>query len=138
MKYKFLILTIVLIIFSFRVGDSQPADEKTYTVIKGDCLWKISQINFFSGKFWPEIWVINKEGVVNKDKIQNTKRKTISNPNLIYPGQVLNIPKVRTLNKEQLNSAYKEARKKWKELRKNKAKTENSTTENDTEQQPKK
>lgn len=52
---------------------------KTYTVKKGDSLWKISQAYYGSGSKWPTIYNANKS-VIGK------------NPNLIYPGQKLVIP----------------------------------------------
>lgn len=51
---------------------------KTYTVIKGDCLWNIAKKYYGNGRQYPKIFN------ANKDKIKN--------PNLIYPGQVLTIP----------------------------------------------
>lgn len=51
---------------------------KTYKVKKGDCLWTIAKKMLGSGARWQEIYKLN------KDKI--------SNPNLIYPGQVLKLP----------------------------------------------
>lgn len=56
----------------------EPETPKTYTVVKGDCLWKIAKKFLGDGSRWPEIYELN------KDKI--------SNPNLIYPGQVLTLP----------------------------------------------
>ena len=50
----------------------------TYTVKKGDCLWNIAKKFYGSGSKYTVIYN------ANKDKI--------SNPNLIYPGQVLTIP----------------------------------------------
>ena len=50
----------------------------TYTVKKGDCLWKIAKKYYGSGAQYTKIYE------ANKDKIKN--------PNLIYPGQVLTIP----------------------------------------------
>lgn len=50
----------------------------TYTVKKGDCLWKIAKKYYGSGSQYTKIYE------ANKDKIKN--------PNLIYPGQVLTIP----------------------------------------------
>ncbi len=51
---------------------------KTYTVVKGDCLWNIAKKYLGSGSKWQEIYNLN------KDKIKNA--------NLIYPGQVLQMP----------------------------------------------
>ena len=52
---------------------------KTYTVKKGDCLWNIAKSLYGSGADYTKIYEANK-GTVG------------SNPNLIYPGQVLTIP----------------------------------------------
>ncbi len=51
---------------------------KTYTVVKGDCLWNIAKKHLGSGAKWKDIYNLN------KDKIKNA--------NLIYPGQVLKMP----------------------------------------------
>lgn len=52
---------------------------KTYKVVKGDCLWNIAKRFYGNG--------------ANYTVIYNANRKVIgSNPNLIYPGQVLKIP----------------------------------------------
>lgn len=51
---------------------------KTYTVVKGDCLWNIAKKYYGNGSQYTKIYN------ANKDKIKN--------PNLIYPGQVLTIP----------------------------------------------
>lgn len=51
---------------------------RTYTVQSGDCLWRIAQRFLGSGARYPEIYNLN--------------RDKISNPNLIYTGQVLRIP----------------------------------------------
>ncbi len=55
--------------------------DKTYTVIKGDYLWKIAKFWWIyrDGRKWKDIYE------ANKDKIKN--------PDLIYPGQELNIPR---------------------------------------------
>jgi nucleoid-associated protein YgaU len=55
---------------------SQP---KTYTVKKGDSLWKIAKNVYGDGSKWRQIYEVNKK-VIGK------------NPNLIYPGQKLVIP----------------------------------------------
>jgi len=51
---------------------------KTYTVAAGDCLWNIAKKYLGDGARWTEIYELN--------------RDQISNPNLIYPGQVLVMP----------------------------------------------
>ena len=51
---------------------------KTYTVKKGDSLWAIA------AKFYGKGSEYSKIASANTDKI--------SNPNLIYPGQVLTLP----------------------------------------------
>lgn len=56
----------------------EPEHGKTYTVVKGDCLWSIAKKILGNGGRWPEIQALN------KDKV--------SNPNRIYPGQVLTLP----------------------------------------------
>lgn len=52
---------------------------KTYTVVSGDSLWKIAQKILGDGSRWREIYDLNKDTIG-------------SNPNLIYPGQVYNLP----------------------------------------------
>jgi hypothetical protein len=60
-----------------RSAVSAPA-VKTYTVVKGDTLWGIARRFLGNGTRWPEIFALN--------------RNRISNPNLIYAGQVLTLP----------------------------------------------
>ena len=60
-----------------RDASSAPS-EKTYTVKKGDCLWRIAKMQLDSGADYKKIYELN------KDKIKN--------PNLIYPGQKLVLP----------------------------------------------
>lgn len=59
--------------------DPTPSGGKTYTVVKGDCLWNIAKKFYGSGAKYTTIYNANK-GVIG------------GNPNLIYPGQVLTIP----------------------------------------------
>ena len=55
-----------------------PAGAASYTVQKGDSLWKIAQKHLGSGARWGEIYAAN--------------RDIVSDPSLIYIGQVLDIP----------------------------------------------
>ncbi|MEO8208964.1 MAG: LysM peptidoglycan-binding domain-containing protein [bacterium] len=85
-----------------------------YTVIKGDCLSKIAGMTKIYGnsKLWPAIWDANKSGVVSAPE---RTAKTIPNPNLIYPGQVLKIPTLTDAQKTAAmdnSSSYKSKRKK--------------------------
>ena len=57
-----------------------PKQDKTYKVKKGDCLWNIAKAIYGDGSKYKLIYE------ANKDKI--------TNPNLIYPDQVLTIPSV--------------------------------------------
>jgi nucleoid-associated protein YgaU len=100
--------------------------EGTYTVVKGDCLWKISNMKYGSPYFWPAIWDANKNGVVNADQLTNSRHKKITNPNLIYPGQVLRIPTLTDAQK-------KEAEMKSKRYRKTRKTTTTTTTETKTD-----
>lgn len=67
---------------SATVQKSRPTENapslKTYTVKQGDTLWAIAKKCLGDGNRYTEIYNLNK----NK----------ISNPNLIYPGQVLTLP----------------------------------------------
>lgn len=55
------------------------AQSTTYTVVSGDSLYKIAKAKLSDGSKWQEIYNLNKD--------------IIKNPNLIYPGQVLKLPK---------------------------------------------
>lgn len=71
---------------------SEKIYEGTYKVKVGDNLKKISYIHYGTSNLWKLIWEANRDGVVNSDQIYEPHRKKISNPNLIYPGQILKIP----------------------------------------------
>lgn len=70
--------------------------KNAYTVKKGDCLWVIAKKKtVYNDPFeWPILYE------ANKDKIKN--------PNLIYPGQKLNIPR-GGLTMDEVKKARKEA-----------------------------
>lgn len=59
-----------------RAGEAPPVN--SYTVQKGDCLWSIAKRLLGDGSRWKEIY--------------NANTDKVSNPNRIYPGQVLTIP----------------------------------------------
>ena len=64
-----------------RETTSSPApvkQNKTYTVVRGDCLWNIAKKFYGNGSQYT--------------KIYNAHKDKIKSPNLIYPGQVLTIP----------------------------------------------
>ncbi|MGN0985931.1 MAG: C69 family dipeptidase [Candidatus Enterenecus sp.] len=67
---------------TYSLAEAEPEPEEpevtTYTVVKGDCLWTIAARLLGSGYKWSSIYEAN--------------RDTISDPNLIYVGQVLEIP----------------------------------------------
>ncbi len=56
-----------------------PPAAQTYTVAKGDCLWKIAQRLYGNGADYTKIYEANK-GLIGND------------PDLIFSGQVLTIP----------------------------------------------
>lgn len=60
------------------VPEETPEESSTYTVAAGDCLWNIAYHFYGTGSRWTEIYEANKD--------------TISNPGMIYVGQVLIIP----------------------------------------------
>lgn len=61
------------------VSDNAPSGG-TYTVKTGDSLWKIAATQLGSGSYWNSIYSANRNVIG-------------ANPNKIYPGQVLTIPK---------------------------------------------
>lgn len=73
-------------------GDSErPTDEKEsgtqYTVVKGDCLWKISKKFYGKGSKWPTIYEANKEAI-ESDRKKYRCRKAYC----IHVGLKLTIP----------------------------------------------
>lgn len=98
-----------------KIADCKALAPKTegYTVVKGDCLSKIAGMTKIYGntRLWPAIWDANKNGVVSAPP---KVAKTIPNPNLIYPGQVLKIPALTDAQKQEALSkgnSYKSKRK---------------------------
>lgn len=91
--------------------EGMKAPSGTYTVVKGDCLWKISKMKYNSPYFWPAIWEANKNGVVNAAQLKHRSHKKITNPNLIYPGQVLKIPTLTDAQKKEAEMKSKKYRR---------------------------
>jgi hypothetical protein len=60
---------------------------------------------------WPAIWDANRDGVVNADKLTNRRHQKITNPNLIYPGQILRIPALTDAQKKEAEMKSKKYRK---------------------------
>lgn len=74
---------------------SSPASAAPYTVVKGDCLWRIAQSHLGSGIRWGEIYEAN--------------RDQIRDPDLIYPDQVFEIPGWNDLTASAQNTQAAEA-----------------------------
>lgn len=95
-----------------KTPDTKKCD-KEYTVVKGDCLWKIAGKKDIYGnpRLWPKIWDANKNGIVRGTP------STIPNPNKIYPGQVLCIPSMTDAERQMMLNQSKgmmKSRKKYK------------------------
>jgi nucleoid-associated protein YgaU len=78
----------------------EEAAVKGYTVVKGDCLWRIAKRpeHYGNGFAWPVIYKAN--------------RDQIKNPDLIYPKQIFKIPNLTEEEKskyEKLKMNYKPA-----------------------------
>jgi nucleoid-associated protein YgaU len=58
---------------------SRSPGNRTYTVVAGDSLSKIAKREYGDASKWPKIYDAN--------------RDQIKNPDLIHPGQVLNLPR---------------------------------------------
>lgn len=63
----------------------KPIAGSSYTIVKGDTLWHIAAAAYGLGNKWPDIWEANKATLKSGD------------PNLIYPGEVILIPKIAEL-----------------------------------------
>lgn len=73
-----------------------------YTVMRGDYLFIIAARKevYNNHHMWPIIWEANENGVISAP---GRIPKTIKNPHLIYPGQVLRIPQINdALKKSQI------------------------------------
>ena len=108
-----------------------PEKKAGYTVVKGDCLYKIAGKKeiYNNVKMWPVLWEANEKGVVSAPpKVP----KTIKNPNLIYPGQVLTVPALTA----DLQKKAEDRAKKYRYTRKKR--TVKTTESTDTKKEVKK
>lgn len=104
----------------------EPPKSNKYTVVKGDCLYKIAGKKEIYGnpRMWPVLWDANKTVTLDPKAPKNTKTK-ITNPNLIYPGQQLVVP---TLTDKMKQDAMK-VKNRWM---KNRTKKSDTTTGTET------
>ncbi|MCZ7576322.1 MAG: LysM peptidoglycan-binding domain-containing protein [Dehalococcoidia bacterium] len=58
----------------------------TYTVVRGDNLWRIAERYLGDGFRWRDIWKLNQQRTM-------TDGRTFVDPNLIYPGWILELPR---------------------------------------------
>ena len=59
-----------------------------YSVQRGDNLWRIARARLGSGREWPRIWRHN-----NRPEVVRITGRAVPNPDLIYVGQLLLIPR---------------------------------------------
>ena len=106
-----------------------------YTVLKGDYLFIIAAKKevYNNHHMWPIIWEANENGVISAPR---RIPKTIKNPHLIYPGQVLKIPQMNDALKK--SAVFDRARGwlDWKKTRVHHKKV--STTKTDAKKDDKK
>ena|GEM_PF-996885 len=67
------------------VGDRK---SEVYRVQKGDTLWDVSNTFFADPQFWPKIWALNKQGIMNPHQI-------VPDMNIkFFPGNVNDVPTI--------------------------------------------
>lgn len=69
---------------------SAKTPSKTYTVVRGDCLWNIAKKHLGNGAKYTEIYAKNKELI--ESTARGHGKKSSENGRWIYPGMVLQMP----------------------------------------------
>ncbi len=90
---------------------TEKTPERTYHVVKGDCLWMISEKIYGSTDLWPAIWDANMVSIVNPEAFDDIYFHNIFSPDYIYPGQVLKIPSLTEEEKKNAEERSKEYRR---------------------------
>jgi hypothetical protein len=85
---------------------------ETYIVVKGDCLYSIARLKYGSLYFWSLIWEANRNGIVNESRFRDTRFKTLTDPDYIYPGQELYLPPISPTQQKEIENQLKNS---WKE-----------------------
>lgn len=83
-----------------KFSDITTETKGTYSVVKGDCLWKISSASYNTPYLWPAIWEANRSEIID--------------PNFIYPGEVLKIPLINDADRKKAierSKYYRKSRK---------------------------
>ena len=104
------------------IHQPEKTDEASYLVVKGDCLWRVSEIKYNTPYLWPAIWEANKISVIKGAEENGILHDAVSNPNLIYPGQVLKIPQVSDSQKDEARDRELEHWRNWQRVRNQKRK----------------
>jgi hypothetical protein len=85
-------------------------NERTYTVVNGDCLRTIALKKYNSSELWPLIWLANKDGIVNEKYFYLDYQRAVIDPNRIFPGQILYLPVVSQKMREDIEKFEKRIR----------------------------
>lgn len=92
-RYNKMYSVMTSIIVTEKTPEKTTGDYGDYIVTKGDCLWKISSIKYNTPYLWKIIWEANKAG--------------IQNPNLLYEGSILKIPKLSETEIKELKEKHR-------------------------------